>query len=53
MQKNEFKLIEVLSKFTGTEIPKPIKDIAEKEILHEKECDKDAMKSVVKEILHI
>lgn len=52
-EKNEFKLIEMLSKNTGISIPEPIKDLDKKEILHDIKCEKDAMKDTVKGILGI
>ncbi|QZY57407.1 threonine synthase [Crassaminicella profunda] len=52
-EKNEFKLIEMLSKNTGLSIPEPIKNLDKKPILHDIKCEKDAMKDTVKEILHI
>ncbi|QXM06448.1 threonine synthase [Crassaminicella indica] len=52
-EENEFEMIRLLSKITGLDIPKPIKHIDQKPILHFTECEKQEMKTVVKDILHI
>jgi hypothetical protein len=52
-EKDEFKLIERLSERTGLTIPEPIKDLAQKPVLHDIKCEKDKMKDTVKEILDI
>lgn len=50
---NDFDLINKLSDFTRLEVPKAIKDIEHREILHKDTCNKDEMKSIVKKILNI
>jgi threonine synthase len=52
-EKNEFKLIEMLSENTGIIIPEPIKDLDQKPVLHDMKCEKDRMKDIVKGILDI
>ncbi len=50
---NDFELINKLAEFTGLDIPNAIKDIENREILHNYTCNKDSMKSIVKKILKI
>ncbi|SHK05828.1 threonine synthase [Hespellia stercorisuis] len=49
----EFPLIDELEKLSGVAIPNAIKEIRDAEVLHTTECDVDAMKATVKEILKV
>ncbi len=49
--KSDFELIEELSEKTGLEIPKSIDGLGDRAILHKTVCDKDEMKSAIKNIL--
>lgn len=51
--RNEFELLELLSKRTGMEIPDGLKGLDTKKILHSTVCGRDAMKDAVKSILGI
>ena len=50
---DDFKLIEVLQKVSGTELPNAIKEIMNAEIRHNTECDVDQMEQTVKNILSV
>ncbi len=50
---DEFELIDELSRISGTAVPKAIEEIRNADIRHTKECDADAMKDTVKEILGV
>ena len=50
---DEFELIDELSRISGTAIPKAIEEIRNADIRHTRECDADAMKETVKEILRV
>lgn len=50
---DEFELVDELSRISGTEIPKAIREIRDAEILHTRECESSAMKDTVKEILGV
>ncbi|NLZ48999.1 MAG: threonine synthase [Clostridiales bacterium] len=50
---DEISLINEMCKLSGVEIPRAVKDIEKRPILHKKVCSKDEMKQVVKEILSI
>lgn len=49
--KTDFELIEELSEKTGLKIPKPIKGLGDREILHKTVCQKDEIKEAIKNIL--
>ena len=49
----EFALIDELEKLSGVEVPNAIEEIRNANVLHTKECDVDAMKQTVKEILKV
>ena len=49
--KTDFELIEELSEKTGLKIPKSIDGLGDREILHKTVCDKEDMKSAIKNIL--
>lgn len=49
--KSDFQLIKELSEKTGIVIPEPIKDLENKEILHNTVCEKDEIKEAIKNIL--
>ena len=49
-KKDEFELIDELSALSATEIPNAIKEIRNAQIRHNRECDSDKMKEIVKEI---
>ena len=51
--KNEFELLEILSKHTGWKIPKGLQDLDKKEIRHKKKCNKQDMKQTVQDILNV
>ena len=50
---DEFELIDELSRISGTAVPKAIEEIRNADIRHTRECDADAMKETVKEILRV
>lgn len=50
---NEFELLNLLSEKTGWKIPKGLRDLDKKEILHKTVCDKDKMGEVVMKLLKI
>lgn len=50
---DEFQLLDRLSALTGLPVPKPLKDIGNKKILHNRLCRKEEMKDVVGEILKV
>lgn len=52
-KKDEFELIDELSALSATEIPNAIKEIRNAQIRHNRECDSDKMKEIVKEILNV
>lgn len=51
--KDEFTILEDLSKKSNLYIPKSIKDLKNKEVLHNNNCDKEDMKSMVKKFLGV
>jgi threonine synthase len=50
---DDFKLVKEMSKLIKEEEPTAIKDIQEREVLHNTVCEKDEMKLKVKEILNL
>ncbi len=50
---DDFELLERLSKLTGLPIPRPLRGIGEKKVLHSRICRKEEMRDVVAEILSI
>ena len=52
-KKDEFEWIDELSALSATEIPNAIKEIRNAQIRHNRECDSDKMKEIVKEILNV
>lgn len=50
---DEFKVLEDLSKVSDLEIPEPIRDLKNKEILHKNLCDKDSMKDILIKLLKV
>mgnify|MGYP000909097486 FL=1 len=50
---DEFELLKLLSEKTGWEIPKGLKDLDKKEILHKTVCEKDKMDETVMKILNL
>ena len=50
---DEMDLIDELHKVSGTEIPRAIEEIRNAQIRHTRECDAEAMKDEVKEILGV
>ena len=50
---DEFQLLDRLSTLTGLPVPKPLKDIGNKKILHNRFCKKEEMKDVVAGILKV
>ena len=51
--KDEFDLVDELSRISGTEIPKAIEEIRNADIRHTRECDAAEMKQAVREILGV
>jgi len=49
--KDEFELLNILSATTKTLVPRPLKNLASKPILHNTICEKDEMKKVLEDIL--
>lgn len=50
---DEFQLLDELSTLTGLPVPKPLKDIGNKKILHNRVCKKEEMEDVVADILKL
>lgn len=50
---NEIDMLQKLSNFTGIEIPKALKGIDTKKILHNNKCEVSEMKDFVKKVLNI
>jgi len=50
---DDFQLMDRLSSLTGSPVPKPLKDIGNKKILHNRFCKKEEMKDVIAEILKV
>lgn len=50
---DEFEMLKLLSEKTGWEIPKGLRDLDKKEILHKTVCDKDKMGEAVMKILDV
>ena len=48
---NEFQKIEKLSKLSNLEIPDNIKNLKDKEIIHEHNCNKEDIKEMITEFL--
>ena len=51
--KNEFDLLEILSKESGTAVPKGLRDLNKKEIKHNKVCEREEMKLQIERILQL
>lgn len=51
--KTEFELLDILAAKCGLKIPTGLDGLVDKEILHRKTCDSDAMKEEVKKILKL
>lgn len=51
--KDEFRILEDLSKVSNIDIPKSIKALRNKEILHKDNCTKEDMKQIVKRFLKV
>ena len=51
--KDEFDLVDELSRISGTEIPKAIEEIRNADIRHTRECDAAEMKQAVREVLGV
>jgi threonine synthase len=49
--KDDFQLLKELSEKYGMDIPKAVKGLDKRKILHDRLCHKDHMKDMVKEIL--
>ncbi len=49
--KDEFEIIDELCKVTGVAVPRAVEEIRNAAIRHKRECDAEAMESVVAEIL--
>lgn len=50
---SDFRLIDKLSNISNMEIPKPIKELENKRIIHGSVCKKDKMKSMINNILNV
>ncbi|MDD3840000.1 MAG: threonine synthase [Clostridia bacterium] len=50
---SEYEMINILSKKTGVPIPEGLRDLDEKEILHDASCNKNNFKQTVKDILSV
>ena len=50
-EQDEFALIDEMSRLSGTEIPQAVEEIRTAAIRHNRECDVEAMKAEVKDIL--
>ena len=50
---DEFQVIDRMSKKTGVDIPKSIEDLKTKEILHQNNCNKEDMRSLIEDFLGV
>lgn len=51
--KDEFTMLEALSKASNIEIPKPIEDLRFKKILHKNNCNKEEMQDMIRKFLRV
>lgn len=51
--KDEFEILQAIEKKTGIEIPKNIKSLKDKKILHKNTCHKDQMKDIIASFLKV
>jgi len=51
--KDEFELLEILADISGLEIPRGLRNLNQKPVLHHVKCNKDEMAAVVQELLGI
>ena len=52
-EKGDFELADELEKLSGVKIPAAVEEIRIAPILHDKQCEVDGMKDVVKEFLQL
>ena len=50
---DEFEVIDILSEKTNTVIPKPIKNLQDKKVIHNSNCDKEDMRKMVEGFLKV
>ena len=50
---DDFELVDELSRIANVKVPKAIEEIRTAPVLHDRVCDKEEMKAVVKEFLHM
>ncbi|CDA69762.1 threonine synthase [Clostridium sp. CAG:510] len=50
---DDFALVDELSKLANVKVPNAIEEIRTAPVLHDRVCDKEEMKAVVKEFLHM
>ena len=50
---NEFELLNMLSEKTGWDIPKGLKDLDKKQILHRTVCEKNEMSKTMRKMLNL
>ena len=50
---DEFEVIDEISKKVNSDIPKSIKDLKTKEIVHENNCNKEDMREIIKDFLGV
>ena len=51
LPEDEFEVIDLLCRISGTEIPKAVEEIRTAPVRHSRECSREDMKKTVKEIL--
>jgi len=50
---NDFELINKISEYTGVAVPKAIQKLYKEKVRHNKKCEKEEIKNVIKEILEV
>ena len=50
---DDFALVDELSRLANVKVPNAIEEIRTAPVLHDRICDKEEMKAVVKEFLHM
>ncbi len=53
IDKDEYRVVEELNELTGVEVHRAIADLENKEIRHDKSCEKDKVKSELEDILEL
>ena len=51
--KDEFRILDALSKASNIQIPKPIEDLKGKKVMHKNNCNEEDMKDMIKDFLKV